>query len=66
MLLWLTDVRLLVPMIMLHAFILICRMTKNVINAQVKKKIYIYMTFNSTVWWYNYELQNGQPAQPRA
>lgn len=24
------------------------------------------MTFNSTVWWYNYELQNGQPAQPRA
>lgn len=23
---------------MLHAFILICRMTKNVINAQVKKK----------------------------
>lgn len=51
---------------MLHAFILICRMTKNVINAQVKKKKKKYMTFNSTVWWYNYELQNGQPAQPRA
>lgn len=50
---------------MLHAFILICRMTKNVINAQVKKKEK-KKTFNSTVWWYNYELQNSQPAQPRA